>query len=213
MNQAFLKSLRRVALAATALAITAASAHAAPVTLDFSSGVYSSPGCASYTQDGFTVAMLPHPSGGEHTDGCTEVALGTFGNPNGNIMLSFHNQFPTGTIAPLRLSFAGGTLDVQSVEIPVLDIYGGSGNPNGLLFTSSTGAMQFVTAGVTGTITFGAGFSNIAFMEFQIALGGLSEHALDTFVVTGHSNAPAPGTLALLGLGVLGLGATRRRAR
>lgn len=219
MKPLFVKFCRRTAslVVGAGVAMTAPGAAASPVTLDFSSGVYSSPGCDSYSQDGFTVATVIPPSGGGHTDGCTEVATGIFGNPNGNIMLSFHNHNPTGGVAPLRITFGAGTLDVHSVDIPVLDIFGGSGNPQGFRFTSSSGATQTVAAGVTGTITFGAGFSNISFLQFQIAVSGLPllEHALDSFVVTGHpfEGAPAPGALALFGLGLLGLGATRRRMR
>jgi hypothetical protein len=197
--------------------------QAAPVTLDFTSGTYSS-GCDTYTQSGFAVATVIPPSGGGHTDGCTEVATGIFGDPDGNIMLSFHNHNPSGAVSPLRVSFAGGTLDLNSIEIPLLDIYGGSGNPQGLLFTASSGDTLLVAAGVTGIINFGAGFDNVDFVQFEIAVSGLPliEHAVDSFVVEGRpfvaSSVPEPMTLSLLGAGFLGLarlrhGAVRREVK
>jgi hypothetical protein len=214
-----MRNLTKLTVAAT-FVLAALPAMAAPVTLDFSSGVYSAD-CGTYTQSGFTVAT----QAGDHTDGCAAVVAtfaalypDLYGSAVGDVMLSFHDGAGNSPPNILSVSYGGGAFDLNSIDIPEIDVYFTPGNPSGFLFTASGGGTLTILPNVYGTINFGSDFDNITSFTLQITEGtGAAlnlEHALDTFVLNtlpAPVGVPEPMTLSLLGAGLAGMGALRRR--
>ncbi len=176
-------------LAGVALALgMAASAQATLVTMDFSSGVWD--GNYNYSEDGFRIK----PQVNDH-----------FENYSG--VFNWHDG--SGNIAPnvLRLDFANGSgAAFAAMSVQIVNLTVGAG---GIVFRDSFGNQRVATS----TGLFNLNFLNTTYLEFQVLNTGNNDYpiSIDNLVLnTQPQGVPAPGTLALLGLGLLGLASRRR---
>jgi len=170
------------------LTVVTEATFAAPVTLDFSSGIYSTRPPLGYVnqyqEDGFTVA--------------TQSALNQFSTVGGTYGPTLA-WYESGVV--IRIDRGGALFNLDSVFIPV-PAYAG------LRFQSSTGAV--VTVGsISGTLTFAdLGWSGIDYFTVRTSAGFNILTQLDNVVV---NSVPLPATLPLLLSGLVGLVAMRKR--
>lgn len=143
-----------------------------------------------------------------------------------NVALYTFNITASGTVSFTSLGFSGGGID------PYFSLFSGSGNAAGFLGSNyvqafSTGgdfSFNFVLAPGDYTVaissfanmsiaenngvgTLGNGFSGLG----QPGVLGTTYYKLNVGIPDRHNGAPEPGTLALLGLASLAMGAVRHR--
>jgi hypothetical protein len=160
-------------------------ALASVVTLDFSSGVFFNSGVPSggtgydtYTQSGFTLLTansLDHLEGplSGYSPAGTLSWHKTGSNPSTNNVLNTH--------------FGGLAFDL--LEIPVLL------NPQGLIFTSSSGGIFNLAAGATGLVNFatlGNSWQNITSFTIGIVGNADATHRIDHISLNNTPTVPAP---------------------
>lgn len=191
-----MKSLK-LAAATAALMLAVGAANAAPILLDLSSGTDSiqngAPfGLDTYVEGGFRIQM---DRAGDHID------RGFLGD------LGFHNGPANPDDITWTLSKFGLAFSLLSIDL------GGFANGfSSLLLTASNGATQTVS---TGGLTSILGMGNVTFVQFDILQdGGIQAVGMNGITVDNAQNSvPVPGTLALLGIGLAGLGALRRKQK
>lgn len=172
------------------------------ITLDFESGSYSSIFNADdlYVQDGFTVRPM---ADGNHSD-CgssiaPEIPYYCFHNGLGGNLANIDND--------IEIKFSGKSFDILSIDF--LGRFTGSGTDDetffGIDFISSAGDVLNVTS--PGVIHLG--WTNITSFVMSIPMPQRFSElmAIDNVVV----RVPEPGTFALFGIGLAGMGLARRR--
>lgn len=180
-----------------ALALGCASAHAAPVMLDMTSGTHANLNGSvvfdTYTEDGFRLRMV---RAGDHYD------PGFIGD------IGLHNGFSNADDVSWVLDFLGASFSLVNVNIA-----GYTDGAASLTLTGSNGATQVLSG--LGTLAV-AGMGNVTSVVFDIDQDGgtqgvgISEINVDT---TPAAQVPLPGTLGLAALGLAALGLARRRPR
>jgi len=181
-----------------ALAGSVATAQAAPINLDLTSGVFSITNGATflydtYVEDGFRIRMV---RAGDHFD------PGFVGD------IGFHN-------GPLNEDNISWTLDFfgASFMLTDIDIAGFTNGATSVTLTGSNGAIQTIAAAGISAI---AGMGNITSVTFNIDQDGdiqaLGLNGINVETTPDDPQAvPLPSTLGLLGLGLAALGLSRRR--
>jgi len=116
-------------------------------------------------------------------------------------------------ISPIILTkIGGGAFSIQSFDASERNINFATGqtiNVSATLFGGGIITTAFTLDDTFGfeTLTFDASWTNLASVSFQNANGWIS---YDNIVVDAPTTVSAPGPIAILGLGILGLGLTRR---
>jgi len=139
-------------------------------------------GACSYSESGFNFQCS-----GNHTDSYNQ--------------LWFHDGGANPGDTAVEMTFGGNMFSLMSMDIAY--VY------NDLTITDNLGRMIFFASGTNGA--FNIGLTNITSAIFSTA--GDSGAILDNLMVDNSPSAvPEPTTVALLGLGLLGFAASRRKA-
>jgi len=215
---------RAVKFTLCALAVLSLSSAAAnALVMDFGTNGTTTTPSTPFTQNGLTMTPLNTGSvAGNHYD---HYASAPFGTPSDNAA-AIH----TGNNGEeVSFSFmAGAAFDLLSIfaEGFLLDGDGDNmGNGLTVTFAASSGAMHMVSDPFSGMIDFTAlsGWTNITSFTISVPLGvgacniagnDCSNFGFDDVTFQAHmptGDIPEPGTLALFGLGLAGLGFARRR--
>lgn len=162
---------------------------------------------------------LTGSSAGLQLTGSTLVAVtGAYGDPTGNLGTV---SFTTGALLTGSLS-AGGTFSGTGSTFTVMG-NGSNGVPNSVLFTGSfVGDVTltevgtslhnyFFTGVVSGTLADGTAASGPVVMNFVTGKGWMGEAITIGSIDTTVQIVPEPGTLGLLGTGLLAVGGLLRR--
>jgi len=130
---------------------------------------------------------------------------------NGANVLSYNvtsaNDNPDGAISPITVSGLSGVFDLYWGSIDsynIIEFF--LGNDGGVTYTGSQA--QAVAAGSDGT---GPQFNTDGYFSFEGNFDSVKLSSSNGVAFEVARVVPEPGTLALLGLGLAGLGAARRR--
>lgn len=188
-----MKLFSLVSASALVLAAFTSAASAAPVVMDFTGGsivLADTSGNGvwdTYTQNGYTVAVKD--AAGDHTDAANALYMHNgCCNANDNV--------------EVRMTFTGGAFDFLSADV-----------------TSLSGSFDYVTStGMSGSVAsaglWSTNLANITWIDFVIdSTRGNRVAVLDNLTTQAASAVPEPGSLALIGLALAGLGVSRKAKR
>ena len=109
----------------------------------------------------------------------------------------------------LSVTSSGGPFSIQSLDYQSFGGSSGFTNVTGFFAGGGSIMTQINFTPYWDTFTFDANWTNLSSIQFQGA--GFYQHAYDNFVMN-ETAVPAPGALALLGLGLVSLGLRRRKS-
>lgn len=192
-------------LSAAALVATSIASHAAPTVISFDdlgSGV--SVG-AAYAGLGVTFSNATTGSFGSLPGGSSPIAVfstssGSAFGPANSVVASFASAMATVSVTGLDVGAAGIVLTAYDALV------GGSVVDSATFFGSGVGIGTFHTLTVSGI-----GIMRVAFSQAAPCCGDGT--VFDNLSFEAGGSVPSPATPALLGLGLLALGLTARRAR
>lgn len=194
---------------AVAIFSIATSASAAPITIDFDDYQYNNANvdnrpagaATTYAEDGFLIktSSLPLSIAGSQTNHWVGSSTG-------------HLRVVNGLIELVRAD--NGLFNLDSIDLSILASYGTSPavqfnayNASNVLV--STASFLPTTFGLS-TFTFGSGFDGVSRVTWNQGSGEGSAHQFDNIRID-TNQVPEPGTMALLGLALVGFGASRMR--
>lgn len=210
---ALINGKRSKALAAALLAVAGYAGHAraAPVTMMFE-GVVSAGGSVvpvtPYSEVGFTLTN----SLGTSTDGIFDAASGV--NTNGTDIFGWCASCSPTPLTITLTKTGGGVFSLLGFDTAILELGLGPLNVIDVIGHLSGGGT--VTTTITQTAAWTTqtlGYLGVTSVDFAFGPGhsDLPNHAFDNLTMDTQLQVPEPGGLALLGLGLAGLWAGRRR--
>ena len=181
-------------LALLAVLLSPMAANADPIVLDFDGATLGSFQTGNLSEDGYTITV-----DAGHYD--------IFSSGGGNQYFHIDEQMFGLTTVTLSME-GGGLFDALSFDVVQAAI---ASNVFDIVAIGGTGIVSAPT--VQGLFNFGAGFQGISALVITQTVSaagigfGFDDLTLEAVTI------PEPGTLALLGIGLLGMGLSRRRKK
>ena len=148
--------------------------------------------------------------------GCGEGGCNTIDGESGQIADFFGAGTPVMTLAESGgNAFSLVSLDAAIAYLNISSLYNADSlTVVGTLFGGGTVSQTMGLGLGAGTMSFDSSWGNLLSIEFAAGGSGNGSNAFVTDnIVLGAATVPEPGTLALLGIGLLGMGAARRRKK